>query len=283
MKFRWAEKTFSKQVRSITGSDGSFHGLTCCNSKVYAYFMRSDRSNYSLHLVEFDIVVNDRRNKKLKEVVITLLPVLDFQCSRIVDSTGAPLLKGSCLELFTVVLGLKEEKWTSTSVRAVYVFKVDINHMRWEEMEDLKETILSVEFATDSSACYSPEIASSELGGYVHILPDDGKIIYSYHVKDKTVSLSSIPCVAGKNHVFAWAMLECTRLNKTDRVYVDCKQEKEGDKEDGMLLRYWVKPGQTRQTGSLELAETGSALRILSGSALRVLDYYATAAADVSK
>ncbi|GJZ46584.1 zinc finger, CCHC-type containing protein, partial [Tanacetum coccineum] len=182
-----------------------------------------------------------------KEVVITLLPVLDFQCSRIVDSTSAPLLKGSCSELFTIVLGLKEEKWTTTSVSAVYVFKLDINHMRWEEMEDLKETILSMEFATDSSACYSPAIASSELGGYVHILPDDRKIIYSYHVKDKTVSLSSIPCVAGKNHVSAWAMLERTRLNKTDRVYVDCKQEKEGDKEDGMLLRYWCTNHQDKK------------------------------------
>nr|GEY99340.1 hypothetical protein [Tanacetum cinerariifolium] len=162
-------------------------------------------------LREFDIVVNDRRNKKLKEVVITLLPLLDFQIPRIVDSISIALLKGSCSELFTIVIGLKEEKWTSASVSAVYVFKLDINNM-------------------------SPAITSSELGGYVHILSDDGKIIYSYHVKDKTVSLSSIPCVAGKNHLSAWAMLECTQL-KTDRVYVDCKQEKEGDKEDGILVR----------------------------------------------
>ncbi|PWA99297.1 hypothetical protein CTI12_AA009940 [Artemisia annua] len=236
MKFRWAEKTFSKQVRSVTSSDGSFHGLTCCNSKVYAYFIVSDRSNYSLLLVEFDIVVNDCKNKKLKEVVITLLPVLDFPCPRIVDSTSVPLLKGSCSELFTIVLGLKEDKWSSTSVSDVYVFKLDMDNMRWEEMEDLKDTILSVEFATDSSACYSPAIASSELGGYIHIVADDGKIIYSYHVKDKTISLSSIPCLAGKNHVSAWAMLECTSL-KSDRVYLDCKQEKEGDKGDGILVR----------------------------------------------
>ncbi|PWA38445.1 hypothetical protein CTI12_AA581320 [Artemisia annua] len=92
-------------------------------------------------------------------------------------------------------------------------------------MEDLKNTILSVKFATDSSTCYRAAIASSELGGYIHIVANDGKIIYSYHVKDKTISLSSIPCLAGKNHVSAWAMLECTSL-KSDRVYLDSKQEK---------------------------------------------------------
>ncbi|PWA38631.1 hypothetical protein CTI12_AA579420 [Artemisia annua] len=35
-----------------------------------------------------------------------------------------PLLKGSCSELFTIVLGLKEDKWSSTSVSDVYVFKL---------------------------------------------------------------------------------------------------------------------------------------------------------------
>nr|GFC04895.1 hypothetical protein [Tanacetum cinerariifolium] len=203
-EIRWIERTFAKQLRSITGSDGSFYNLTCCNSKVYAYFAESDASN-SLLLVEFDIVVNDQ-----KEVVITLLPVLEFQCHRIVDSFSVSLLKGSCSELFMIVLGLEHETWTSTSVSAVYVFRLDMNNMRWEEMEDLKETILSVELPTQSSTFNSPATASSELGGYIHILADKGKIIYSYHVKDRTISLSSIPYLAGTNHVSVWAMLECT-------------------------------------------------------------------------
>ncbi|GJZ09186.1 hypothetical protein Tco_0543469 [Tanacetum coccineum] len=77
---------------------------------------------------------------------------------------------------------------------------------------------------------------------YIHysILADKGKITYSYHVKDKTISFSSIPCVAGTNHVSAWAMLECTRL-ESDRVLVGCKQEKEGHKEDEIVLRESLK------------------------------------------
>ncbi|GKE06772.1 hypothetical protein Tco_1398790, partial [Tanacetum coccineum] len=233
MKLRWTERTFAKQLRSITGSDGSFYNLTCCNGKVYAYFAESDLNSHSLLLVEFDIVVNDRKYTKLKEVVITLLPVLEFQCPRIVDSFSISLLKGSCSELFMIVLDLEYETWTSTSVSAVYVFRLDMNNMRWEEMEDLKETILSVELPTESSTFYSPATASSELGGYIHILADEGKIIYSYNVRDKTISLSSIPCLAGSNHVSAWTMLECTRL-ESNLVYVDCRQEKAGDMEDGL-------------------------------------------------
>ncbi|GJT20959.1 PAZ domain-containing protein [Tanacetum coccineum] len=232
MKLRWTERTFAKQLRSITGSDGSFYNLTCCNGKVYAYFAESDVNSHSLLLVEFDIVVNDRKYTKLKEVVITLLPVLEFQCPRIVDSFSISLLKGSCSELFMIVLDLEYEAWTSTSVSAVYVFRLDMNNRRWEEMEDLKETILSVALPIESSTFYSPATASSELGGYIHILADKGKIIYSYHVKDKTISLSSIPCLAGTNHVSAWAMLECTRLEND---HVDSKQE--NDKDVDIIVR----------------------------------------------
>nr|GEW42884.1 hypothetical protein [Tanacetum cinerariifolium] len=87
-----------------------------------------------------------------------------------------------------------------------------------QKIEDLKETVLSVELNDGSPMFYSPAIASSEFGGYIHILADDEKIIYSYHVKDKTISFSSIPCVAGTNHVSAWAILECTRL-KSDETH----------------------------------------------------------------
>nr|GFC88142.1 hypothetical protein [Tanacetum cinerariifolium] len=61
------------------------------------------------------------------------------------------------------------------------------------------------ELATESSTFYSPATTSSEFG-------------------------------AGTNHVSAWAMLERTRLESND-VYVDCKQEKEADMEDGILVR----------------------------------------------
>nr|GEU76767.1 hypothetical protein [Tanacetum cinerariifolium] len=72
----------------------------------------------------------------------------------------------------------------------------------------------------------------SESGGYIHILSDKGNIVYSYHVKDQTISVSSIPCVAGTNDVSSWTMLECIRL-EDDHDHL--KQEK--DKGDEIVVR----------------------------------------------
>ncbi|PWA40448.1 hypothetical protein CTI12_AA564060 [Artemisia annua] len=234
-ELRWTESTYAKQVRIITGCDGLVHCLTCCNGKIYAYIKVSDSIHRNLLLVEVNIVVRHRKRKTLNEVSISLLPILEFSCPTIFHYPGVSiLLKGSSTELFTIVIGLEDKRKT---VVAVSVFKLDTNNITWVEMEDLKDTMLSVELATDSSPLfYSPAIASSEFGGYIHILADKGKIIFSYHVKDKTISLSSMPCLAGSNHVSAWAMLECTGL-EADRVHVECKQEKEGNKEDEILVR----------------------------------------------
>nr|GEY97302.1 PI-PLC X domain-containing protein At5g67130 [Tanacetum cinerariifolium] len=118
-------------------------------------------------------------------------------------------VKGSSTELFLVILGSTDKGMT---VGAVKLLKLDMNNMTWEEIKDLKDTVLSLELNYASPMFYNPAVASSEFGGYIHILAYNPKIIYSYHVKDKTISFSSIPCVARTNHVSAWAMLECTRL-----------------------------------------------------------------------
>nr|GEY87051.1 hypothetical protein CTI12_AA613050 [Tanacetum cinerariifolium] len=49
-------------------------------------------------------------------------------------------------------------------------------------------------------------VISSELGGYIHIRDKmAGNIIHSYHVKDRTVSLSSTPSpVVPTSHVLVW-------------------------------------------------------------------------------
>ncbi|PWA86169.1 hypothetical protein CTI12_AA142720 [Artemisia annua] len=227
---RWTESTYAKQVRIITGCDGLLHSLTCCNGKVYAFI--SDSIHRNLLLVEVKIVVNDRKRKKLGEVVITLLPILEIPCPNFIGCFNISMtMKGSCTELFIIVIGLKDKRQT---VVVVTVFKLDKNNMTWEEVEDLSDTILYVNLARNSAPFDSPAISSSEFGGYIHILPDNRKIIYSYHVKDK--SLSSMPYLAGTNHVSVWAMLECTGL-EGDRFHVDCKQEKEGDKEDQIVIR----------------------------------------------
>ncbi|PWA42475.1 hypothetical protein CTI12_AA544390 [Artemisia annua] len=233
-KLRWTKTTYTKKINILTNGNGSLHCLTCCNGKVYAYILLSNNLGGILRIVEVNIVINDCEIKKQRKVVITFLPLAGLCYPLINDGLQiSPLLKGSSTELFLVVLGLKDKGKT---VGTVNLRKLDMNNMMLEEIKDLKDTILSVELDTDSPIFYSPAIASSEFGGYIHILADKGKIIYSYHVKDKTISFSSIPCVAGTNHVSAWAMLECTRL-EGDRVLVGCKQEKERHKEDEIVVR----------------------------------------------
>ncbi|PWA67922.1 hypothetical protein CTI12_AA313560 [Artemisia annua] len=233
-ELRWTESTYANQIKTLTDCDGLLHCLTCCNGKVYAYIRLAGNRRRTQLIVEVNIVINDCEIKKQREAVITLLPMLEFFCPFIVDcGLVSLLLKGSSTELFLVILGLKDNGKT---VGAVNLLKLNMNNMTWEEIEDLKDTILSVELDISSSPFYSPAIASSEFGGYIHILADKGKIIYSYHVKDKTISFSSIPIVAGTINVSAWAMPQCTRL-KGDRVLVHCKQEKESHKEDEMVIR----------------------------------------------
>ncbi|GJZ49744.1 hypothetical protein Tco_0603934 [Tanacetum coccineum] len=136
------------------------------------------------------------------------------------------------MELFIVVIGCKDK--TYTTVGAVRLFKLDTNNKTWDEMDDLKDTILSVEVAIDSPPFFeSPAITSSELGGYIHILGDKGKTIYSYHLKEKTLYLSSMPCLVGTSDALAWAMLECPRLEGDHVQHI--KQEK--DKDDEIVVR----------------------------------------------
>ncbi|PWA81033.1 hypothetical protein CTI12_AA188990 [Artemisia annua] len=189
-ELRWTESTYANQIKILTDCKaGSLHCLTCCN----AAMVNRTRAHNRI-IVEDNIVVNDCEIKKQREVVITLLPILEFVCPIIIDCPLIlPLLKGSSTELFLVVLALKDKGKT---VGDVNLLKLDMNNMTLEEIEDLKDTILSVELDIASSPFYSPAIASSEFGGYIHILADKGKIIYSYHVKDETISFSSIPCLS---------------------------------------------------------------------------------------
>nr|GEV45711.1 hypothetical protein CTI12_AA382280 [Tanacetum cinerariifolium] len=69
------------------------------------------------------------------------------------------------------------------------MFKID---KLWEKMDDLKDGIFYLDLARDHSVSYSRVIAS-ELGGYIHIRCKMGKTIYSYNVKDNTISRWSIP------------------------------------------------------------------------------------------
>nr|GFB84967.1 hypothetical protein [Tanacetum cinerariifolium] len=60
------------------------------------------------------------------------------------------------------------------TVAAVNLFMLDVNNMTWEELGDLKHTILSVELATDSSVFYSSSVPENHIpcrlgGERVHV------------------------------------------------------------------------------------------------------------------
>ena len=82
----------------------------------------------------------------------------------------------------------------------------------WEEIDGLKDANLFLDRSRDQSVSYSRVIAS-ELRGYIHIRGKMGKTIYSYHVKDKTISLFSIPSpILPTSHVSIWECRYCHKL-----------------------------------------------------------------------
>ncbi|GKD84092.1 hypothetical protein Tco_1350931, partial [Tanacetum coccineum] len=105
------------------------------------------------------------KRKNSRKVVITLLPILEFPYPTIIDCYGAlHILNGSSTELFTIVIGTKDE--TKFSVGDVKLFKLNMNNKVWGEMDDLKETIISVELSTDSTPLFATHaIVSSESEG----------------------------------------------------------------------------------------------------------------------
>ncbi|GKF19244.1 hypothetical protein Tco_0067882, partial [Tanacetum coccineum] len=84
-----------------------------------------------------------------------------------------------------------------------------MNTMKWEVMEDLKDGVFFMDFSSGDDSVFYRRPVSSELRGYVHVRVEMGKLVYSYHVKDRTISISSMPCVIQDSQVLAWAMLEC--------------------------------------------------------------------------
>ena len=90
----------------------------------------------------------------------------------------------SSLELLVIFVGIADVK----KLKPIHVclYKLDISSMVWVEEEDLKDTVLYVEMFGDGFT----RVVVSEFGGYVHILHKRGKVVYSYNVKDKAISMS---------------------------------------------------------------------------------------------
>lgn len=237
-KLRWTELSYAKQLKRLTSNGELVNNLTCCNGNVYAL---SSDGFFAICIMQVDIVV------KKTQVVINLslfglFPYEPYsQCSGWIH-----YLKGYNTELYCITLGFCEP--TKINLGIVSLFRVDMTRINWEdqleglkdwdmtnmgretweelqeagtfdvfdksneiweEMEDLKDAVFFVDLARDNLVFYSPSI-SSELGGYIHMRTDMGKIIYSYNLNDKSISVSSMPSpVPPTSHVVVWEWPEC--------------------------------------------------------------------------
>ncbi|GKC58271.1 hypothetical protein Tco_1085869 [Tanacetum coccineum] len=194
-RLRWIEIPFNKQLMSLIGDDDAIlHCLTYCNGKLYA-LTRSDRQICVIH---FDIMVKDDG-----KVVINLSQFVERPSYHLNNGCTCTryFLKGGCRELFYISLGFDSEE--TERLLNVYLFKLDMNSMIWKEIEDLKDAMLFVDLHHHCSVSYIPAI-DLELAGYVHILGKEGKVIYAFNTKDKTMSLSSISYLVPTNHLSFW-------------------------------------------------------------------------------
>ncbi|PWA84433.1 hypothetical protein CTI12_AA157140 [Artemisia annua] len=241
-KLRWIEMSYTSQLKRITGEDDVYlYNLSCCNGKVYGM----SSCSYGKFVIQLDILV------RAKEVLIKLLLL----------STTPTSFWNRCTDLSYYLKGFYEQR-----LEGVHFFKLDMASVktevmerfkgfdmsckRWEEWEecedlsdlimsgdmwegliDLKDAIFFLDLARDCLVYYRPAI-SSELGGYIHIRDRMDKVLYSYHVKDNTISLSSMPSlVQPTSNVSVW---EC-RLGDDigeAKCPLDFKQE-----EDQIVVR----------------------------------------------
>ncbi|MFS7908227.1 hypothetical protein Hanom_Chr01g00080721 [Helianthus anomalus] len=195
--------SYAKQLRSIiSGVDDCFlESPTCRNGKVYALAL----GTHYRSVIHVDFVVKGK-----EEVVISLVPLVKApHTSPSSFHTVYSFLKGYCAKLFYIELvHFKDE----TRILEVRLFTLDMASMTWEEMEDLKDDI----FFLDLSSCslFYKSAVASQIGGCVHILGAMDNII-SFHVKERTMSPSSVPCIVRESQVLVWAMLECSTTSES--------------------------------------------------------------------
>ncbi|KAM0070594.1 hypothetical protein Hdeb2414_s0001g00014951 [Helianthus debilis subsp. tardiflorus] len=130
------------QLRSLSGGvdDCILQSPICCNGKVYAMCQNC----YYWFVIQVDIVV------KGKDVVISLLPFVELPYIRLNRFPShnsikhdRALLKGSSTELFYIFVGFNDE--ARKMIVDVYLFKLDVTSMMWEEIVDLEDAIFSLE------------------------------------------------------------------------------------------------------------------------------------------
>ncbi|PWA57690.1 hypothetical protein CTI12_AA407020 [Artemisia annua] len=227
---RWIEMSYTKEFRSLTnGVDGSLCNLTCCNGKVYALSLAK---NQVPHVIEVDIVVTD------KQVVINLLKLVSIphacfnKCPQWIIYPGVNyFLKGSCTDLFCIAIGYEDK--IMRTVADMYLSKLNMTSMTWEEMKDLKDAIFFIKFFRGKVSIYYRQEIASKFGGYIHIMNEMDTVIYSYNINYRTLSISSMPQLVQTSQVSSLVMLE--RRLEGDH-HADSEQQ-EDERDDRILVR----------------------------------------------
>ncbi|XP_076913361.1 uncharacterized protein LOC143571954 [Bidens hawaiensis] len=213
----WTEMSYEGQLNGVE----YFHlgRPACCNGKVYALAIDEWDCQF---VVQVDIMVQG------KEVVISLLPFVELpDTSTYRLHYESCFLKGSCIELFYIKVSHKENN--DMVIDEVRLFKLDMNSMMWKEIRDLKDAIFNIKLsAVDGSYCvfYKPTV-TSKIGGCAYIFNKIGRVI-SFHAKDRTMSLPSVPCLVQEGRLVVWAMLECG----LEANHHDFKQEEQRYKDN---------------------------------------------------
>ncbi|GKB21119.1 hypothetical protein Tco_0855042 [Tanacetum coccineum] len=136
-KFGWTEMSYAYQLKRLTCDCKLIYSPTCCSGKVYAL---STDGFFSEFVILVDIVV------KYKEVVIKLMLFGSCPCpsSGRVGVDVIYYLKGSSTELYYIEIYY--EKGTRNIQKKpsdVYLFKVDMTSINWEERECLKNWVIA--------------------------------------------------------------------------------------------------------------------------------------------
>ncbi|XP_071719886.1 uncharacterized protein [Rutidosis leptorrhynchoides] len=239
-KLRWIEMSYGKMLKKITGFDCLLHCPTVFNGKVYAL---NTTEGHNAYVIQVDIVAPKPYEEVIQLSLFGTIPCHSLSSYR---DGFITLLKGSGTDLFYIFVAFSDYakktlgkvylfKWVMTStvwkelkdrVRASYEMK----RIMWKQMVDLKDAVFFVDLAScdNSSVFYYKHAIASELGGYIHIRDDTGKMIYSYDVEDRTISPSYMSFQA--SHLTLWESSSFEAKWSSD-----CKQET--NKEDKIMIR----------------------------------------------
>ncbi|XP_071716735.1 uncharacterized protein [Rutidosis leptorrhynchoides] len=251
---KWTEKSYLKQLKRLTYEGKLIRCLTCCNGRIYALIYEGWLCSI---IIQVEIVV------KKEEVMIQLLLFGNCpQYDSFYSMDSFEVIKGYGTELFFISVGYLEE---TEKIGDVCLFRLDSNSINWEELEvlkqydvdaeqseddeddylegitqemweqvtDLKDAVFYLDLGFDHLENYNPAVASSELGGYIHIRPEEEEILYSYHVADRTIVPSAMPSrVVSTTRLLMWE----GRL-EDDNVEVNCIStfKQENDEQDEVV------------------------------------------------